>query len=83
MVAITELDFIFPPLLRQLFHQIVDLERTQMSLSGVAVEKLPFSQNSRNLGNSWEGSQLLVIARPAALGWLEFQLGSDRTQRPG
>jgi hypothetical protein len=29
MVAITDLDCIFPPLLRQLFHQIVDLARTQ------------------------------------------------------
>jgi hypothetical protein len=25
----------------------------------------------------------LVIAPPVGLGWLEFRLGSDRTQRPG
>ena len=37
MVAITDLDFILPPLLRQLFHQIVDLSRTQLSLSAISL----------------------------------------------
>jgi hypothetical protein len=33
---------------------------------------------------SCEGFTTLVfIAPPAALGWWEFRLGSDRTQRPG